>query len=361
MASDSFPYKWHTKEACIESCKNRFDNLLTKYKAEFIDLTGQRGDNLIKTPFIPVGHSILLKQNQADYQEYNLISDGFIEDIRIRAVKMGRPSTFRLNKTGVVLRLASNQSVYDMWLQYRRYILEEATKSGIDPREVIYDIKPEVGTFRPSVMVAVIQLLRDHLHVPIKRVLDPCAGWGDRLIGSMASGVDYYVGVDPNPMLHSRYNDMVEKLSSKPFEYQTICSPFEDLTKDKIGDNFDLVFTSPPFFTVEDYLPKDKNQSITRYPMFNDWYWKFLIHSLAKSASCLRDGGFLVVSITDVFQYHFVDRMIDDVISEANTRYGTKLSYCGVICYGGNRMADINAGYVGIRPLWVWQGGRNPP
>ena len=82
------------------------------------------------------------------------------------------------------------------------------------------------------------------------RWLDPTAGWGDRLRVAIASGVEY-VGVDSNLSMQSAYNAIIQdKAGGDTKKYKVIPGRFQDA---KITGKFDLVFTSPPFFTVEVY------------------------------------------------------------------------------------------------------------
>jgi hypothetical protein len=48
-----------------------------------------------------------------------------------------------------------------------------------------------------------------------KRVLDFSAGWGDRLVGFLASGAESYVGIDPNSKLHEPYQKIADSISDR--------------------------------------------------------------------------------------------------------------------------------------------------
>jgi hypothetical protein len=111
------------------------------------------------------------------------------------------------------------------------------------------------------------------------RVLDPCAGWGDRLLGSLAAGVASYTAVDPNPKVHEGYRHMLlggelfPSIESRERRGAFIVSspsglvevdlheaPFEDF--DARGRRFDVVLTSPPFGPREIYwAPGSRSQA----------------------------------------------------------------------------------------------------
>lgn len=112
------------------------------------------------------------------------------------------------------------------------------------------------------------------------RVLDPCAGWGDRLVGALANpAVTLYRGFDPNPLLVEPHTRIVETFGPRrgngsdtsflvqhvPFEDSDILgslrgTPFEVdasaqqlLGQQQAPAPFDLVLTSPPYFDLEVY------------------------------------------------------------------------------------------------------------
>jgi len=151
-----------------------------------------------------------------------------------------------------------------------------------------------VQTFRPVVARAIYDR-----YCPVGgRVLDPCSGWGGRLLGFYASVVSEYIGVDANPdtvkgLKHMRCllgRDVAGK--SVDIKY----AAFEDL---KLDGSFDVVFTSPPYFCKELY-GDDEFQSYVRYGKYNDWRDGFLKPLVEKSVSVLKRGGFLILNVADV-------------------------------------------------------------
>lgn len=109
-----------------------------------------------------------------------------------------------------------------------------------------------------------------------ERVLDCCAGWGDRLAGFYASAsARSYVGIDPNTRnqdVYARQAGCYSQFVAK--SYRTICKPVEDVSPDDVGE-FDLSFTSPPYFTAERYAD-EPTQSSSRYQDLGSWVTGFL-------------------------------------------------------------------------------------
>ena len=87
------------------------------------------------------------------------------------------------------------------------------------------------------------------LHFGATKVLDPFAGWGNRLLAAASCGIEY-IGCEQNLHLESAYTDLIAFMKEKgllkaPVKvYSGRCE--EVLNLDAL--DFDLVFSSPPFF-----------------------------------------------------------------------------------------------------------------
>ena len=126
------------------------------------------------------------------------------------------------------------------------------------------------------------------------RVLDPCHGWGGRLVGAMLADVDEYVGVDPSPDAHAGVSKIYEAFK----EYQgtkvtLIQKPFEDCEW-KDGE-FDFALTCPPYFDVEKYSGEDT--STNRYPKFEQWCKYFYEPLIVNTMNALKDDGVFAIIV----------------------------------------------------------------
>jgi hypothetical protein len=140
-------------------------------------------------------------------------------------------------------------------------------------------------------------------------VLDPCAGYGGRLIGWLAALLGgTYTGVDPNTQTHLNNQRMIEALVSNEnaveANVQLINKPFEDLVNDEnfgeeMGNVYDFVFTSPPYFSKEHYN-EGSTQSYIRYPTIEQWVECFLQKLLDGSYWALKAGKVCAINISDV-------------------------------------------------------------
>ena len=83
-------------------------------------------------------------------------------------------------------------------------------------------------------------------------VLDFNMGWGGRLVGACAVDVPKYIGIDLNKSLKKPYMEMIKML--KPLTDTKIDVRFQDALKvDYSKLDYDMVFTSPPYYNLEIY------------------------------------------------------------------------------------------------------------
>ncbi len=127
------------------------------------------------------------------------------------------------------------------------------------------------------------------------RVLDPCHGWGGRLIGAMLADVKSYTGCDPSEEASRGVHKIAQTFSqyAKNTEVELFCQPFEDVN---LGDRkFDVALTSPPYFDVEQY--HGQSQAHVRYPKYNLWRDGFYRILIEKTYTHLTDGGMFYLQV----------------------------------------------------------------
>lgn len=151
------------------------------------------------------------------------------------------------------------------------------------------------------------------------RVLDPCHGWGGRLIGAMLADVKEYVGVDPSPDAHAGVSKIYEAFK----EYQDtkvtlVQKPFEDCAW-KEGE-FDFALTCPPYFDVEKY--EGEETSTKRYPQFEQWCKSFYEPLIVNTMNALKnDGTFALIVGSQLYP-------LADKAKEICTSHGYKIERC---------------------------------
>lgn len=122
------------------------------------------------------------------------------------------------------------------------------------------------------------------------RVLDPCAGWGGRLVGFLASDATEYDGTDASPYqcegdkaIFDTFRDVTqgEKIVS------ITCAPFEKRT---LRDGyFDMAITSPPYFDTEKYIGGEQSRETN--DNYDEWRDNFYHVLIKKTYDALKDGG----------------------------------------------------------------------
>ena len=144
-------------------------------------------------------------------------------------------------------------------------------------------------------------------------VYDPSAGWGGRIAGAMTVQEDRhinYIGTDPNT------DNFIEDLGITRYEYlaqfinQSLSSGWGyephtydvyQLGSEVIGKNkkfqkykgkLDLVFTSPPYFSKEQYS-EDKTQSCIKFQKYDLWRDGFLYETLKTAVEYLKPDLYL--------------------------------------------------------------------
>ena len=163
--------------------------------------------------------------------------------------------------------------------------------------------------FRPSVakliydhyVESLSENIRDKVN-KVETVLDFSMGWGDRLCGFYASKAKKYIGIDPrkeNRPIYDKQKLHYEQFVDTKKETDFIESPAEDADLTKYKDSVDLIFTSPPYFSVERYS-YDDTQSWVRHKNIDRWNEEFLHKALNNVLTTLKSGGLLMVNISDV-------------------------------------------------------------
>jgi len=164
-----------------------------------------------------------------------------------------------------------------------------------------------------------------------KRWLDPTAGWGDRLRCAIAYDCEY-VGVDSNKEMKPAYAAIISDQATNPEKFKIKIGRFQDV---RITGKFDLVFTSPPFFTKEVY------EHMVSWKNVTEFMEEFLQPLLVKSEKHLEKEGHLVLYIEDTHTEAFIDLMKLFVETEL-----PQLKYEGAFYYEGHRKK--------MRPYYVW-------
>ena len=225
--------------------------------------------------------------------------------------------------------------------------------------------------FRPSVAKAIYE---KH---DARRVLDTSCGWGDRLAGFYATPcTELYVGCDPNPEVYAvykqqcveyerllghtatltEYDDHFTCVGSKRVEIWNL--PSEDVNWTQYAGQFDLYFTSPPYFETEKYAEAtsaENTQSWARYPTFDDWKLKFFFPVNRMIWNTLAPKAYMMINIVEPVngKYKLCDDMVDDILTYPGANYIGKIGMRLQARPHSIVQADKNS--VFVEPIWVFR------
>ena len=189
-----------------------------------------------------------------------------------------------------------------------------------------------------------------------RRVLDFCAGWGDRLVAAIAVGAAY-TGVDLNGELFPGYARLVEDLVPAPKRdaYRMVHGPAEAVDIPRDGGPYDTIFTSPPYFASERYAALTANRNpYNRSSDVDAWLQGFLFQALRRAWSRLAPGGHMLIALDDGYDaagkpVQYLERL---GIYVKTALRGS--SYRGCIGFRYPQRKSIN-------PVWVWQKQQQQP
>jgi hypothetical protein len=275
----------HPPEYCTPKFKEDAFQILKKYEPEVINSRHSNyqqklGREVWQKMNLPVdgyklGHTYINTQ-PGDYEADKLI-DCFTGLQRMKCKREGKElSPFA----------AWNNKDY-MKLVVEKYIDEKEDLTSFNLRESFYKLSSklpekyknmECNFFKATLAASVYHaFLRDNTKT---RVLDISAGWGDRLLAALAKNLDSYLAFDPNASLQPGYRAMIDEfMESKKDQYKVIDAPFESAEAILEGREFDLIFTSPPYFDLEVFTTEGE-QSIITHSTFDKWMVHFLFKSL---------------------------------------------------------------------------------
>ena len=249
---------------------------------------------------------------------FNDVSNYFMQDLRLECGSYG----FEAPKTRW-----ENNDAYDIWkcLGPIWRGINGVQKVMIEGKEELIggelSAKSYISAFRLGTYIAtqfkpvVAKAIYDITNA--KTVLDTSCGWGDRLAGFFASDAEEYYGCDPNPNTYQRYQEQIasyNKLLSKPKKVQIWNCGAEDLPYHKLPQ-IDCAFTSPPYFSTEEYNKGgelEENQSWFKFNEYDKWRDDFYLPVAEKTMSVSK---FMFVNIMDPkvhgVRYYSGDELVD--------------------------------------------------
>lgn len=164
---------------------------------------------------------------------------------------------------------STTESANELW---RQTIQRNRRKKAIIPSPTdVYEChrlnNGAIVSFKPSTAKYIYKLF------DAENVLDPCAGWGGRMLGAMSLNINY-TGYDTNKNMREAYTNMIT--SQESFQSNISMNWVDCLLGDFTKDNYDLVLTSPPYSNMEIY------EGMTPWQNDDDFYKRFMCPLMAK-------------------------------------------------------------------------------
>ena len=153
-----------------------------------------------------------------------------------------------------------------------------------------------INIFRPVIAMEIYARFKP------TSILDFTCGWGGRLIGACALNIPRYIGIDINQNLKPCYEKMMGFLQEEdptllsttdiPVKKTDIQLFIQDaLTFDYQSIEYDMVFTSPPYFSLEKYSFN------TIYASKEEMKTLFYIPIFQKTFQHLKEGGHYCLNV----------------------------------------------------------------
>lgn len=122
---------------------------------------------------------------------------------------------------------------------------------------------------------------------PKHGILDFSAGWGGRCLAAMAYGVPY-IGIDANVNMRPAYEQMIKTVDPAA-DVTMLFQPSETVDFSKF--KYDLIFTSPPYFMLEEY------EKMPQYGSEEGFLEKFFRPVVANAWKNLKSPGYMALNI----------------------------------------------------------------
>jgi 16S rRNA G966 N2-methylase RsmD len=147
-----------------------------------------------------------------------------------------------------------------------------------------------------NICISAINIIRPIVYMEIyskynpTTILDFCAGWGGAAVAASALNIPNYIGIEINYSLIEPYNNLINFLKER--SETNIQMIFENaLMVDYSKLEYDLVFTSPPYYFIQKY------ENNTEYTSKKEMDEKFYIPLFSTTYKNLKPNGVYALNV----------------------------------------------------------------
>ena len=174
-----------------------------------------------------------------------------------------------------------------------------------------------VSNFRPTAAATLYDLFVDK-DSPLEgtsagTVWDPSMGYGGRLLGAIAAGVNY-IGTDPCVPTYSGLEKIRDEYGHTHKSYKLLRQGSETFIPE--DESLDFVFTSPPYLGHEMYGDEEE-QSFRKFPVQDLWRNGFLLQTIKNAYKGLKKGKYAAFNVANVKSYKTFEEDTYDCMKEA--------------------------------------------
>jgi len=178
-----------------------------------------------------------------------------------------------------------------------------------------------VSNFRPTAAAALYDIFVDK-DSPLEgttagTVWDPSMGYGGRLLGAIASGINY-IGTDPCIPTYEGLEKIRDTYGHSHKNYTLLRQGSE--TYDPEEESLDFVFTSPPYFGWEAYGDEPEQSSI-KFNTSDMWKEHFLKQTIKNAFKGLKQGKYLALNVANTKQYKTFEEDTVDLALEVGFKH----------------------------------------
>src|SRR6056300_701128 len=174
-----------------------------------------------------------------------------------------------------------------------------------------------VSNFRPTAAAALYDIFVEK-DSPLEgtsagTVWDPSMGYGGRLLGAIAAGVNY-IGTDPCIPTYKGLEQIRDTYGHKHKSYTLLRQGSETYIPE--DESLDFVFTSPPYLGHEQY-GNEPEQSFNKFKVQDEWRNGFLLQTIKNAYKGLKSGKYAGFNVANVKSYKTFEEDTYDCMVEA--------------------------------------------